>query len=213
MLIDSTDWDALMSEDVSKSWSNWCQQFLSIMEDCIPKRTLPKRKNLPWLTKRLVRSIRKRNLLYKQGKLTGDLSKYKLLRNKVTSELRQAKRNFFKNLNPKKPKDFWKAVKYLNKQHSSIPMLIDEGGREAHTGPEKANMLNSFFSKCFNSMSAPLDESAYSGISVSGECLEDIMCNVDHVLELLLHLDISKASGPDGKENCCKYCPFYNSGL
>ena len=126
------------------------------MDECIPKKTLPKRKNLPWLTKRLISSIRKRNLLYKQGKLSGNLSKYKLKRNKVTSELRRAKRDFFQKINPKKPKEFWRAVKYLNKQQSTVPTLIDEDGTEAHSSSQKADMLNSFFSKCFNSGSSPL---------------------------------------------------------
>ena len=72
----------------------------------MPKRTLPKRKNLPWLTKKLINSIKKRNCLYKQGKLSGDLSKYRLKRNKVTSELRLARRNFFQKINPKRPKEF-----------------------------------------------------------------------------------------------------------
>lgn len=30
-------------------------------------------------------------------------------------------------------------------EQSNFPTLIDEAGREAHTGCEKANMLNSFF--------------------------------------------------------------------
>ena len=90
-LIDNFEWNSLLSEDVDESWSNWSKQFLLLTDECIPKKTLPKRKNLPWLTKRLISSIRKRNLLYKQGKLSGNLSKYKLKRNKVTSELRRAK--------------------------------------------------------------------------------------------------------------------------
>ena len=44
--IDSFDWNSLPSEDVNETWSKWCQQFLSIMKRCIPRRTLPKRKNL-----------------------------------------------------------------------------------------------------------------------------------------------------------------------
>ena len=126
-LIYSFDWNSLLPDDVDDSWSNWSKQLLSIMDECIPKRTLPKRKNLPWLTKRLISSIRKRNRLYKQGKLSGDLSKYRLQRNMVTSELRIARllpsQNFFRKINLKRPKEFWRAVKYLNKQQSSIPTL------------------------------------------------------------------------------------------
>lgn len=31
---DSFDWTSLQSNDVNESWSNWCEQFLSIMCEC-----------------------------------------------------------------------------------------------------------------------------------------------------------------------------------
>ena len=52
MLIDSFDWASLLSNDVNESWTKWCEQFLNIMRESIP-RTLPKHKNLPWLSKGL----------------------------------------------------------------------------------------------------------------------------------------------------------------
>jgi hypothetical protein len=65
------------------------------------------------------------------------------MRNKVTSELRAAKRSYFQKLNPKNPKEFWKSIKFLNKKQSSIPTLTDEDGNEALTGSHKAEILNS----------------------------------------------------------------------
>ena len=110
-----------------------------------PKGHCPSIRTFPWLTKKLINSIKKRNRLYKQGKLSGNLSKYRLKRNKVTSELRLARRNFFQKLNPRKPKEFWRAMKYLNKCQSNIPTLIDEDGIEASSGSQKADLLNLFF--------------------------------------------------------------------
>ena len=51
-------------------------------------------------------SIKRRNLLYKRGKVSGNLSKYKLMRNKVTCDLRIAKKSYFQKINPKKSKEF-----------------------------------------------------------------------------------------------------------
>jgi hypothetical protein len=82
--------------------------------------------------------------------LTGNFSKYRAMRNRVASELRSAKRSYFQKLNPKKPKEFWRAIKYLNKQKTTIPTLVDDDNVEATSNSEKADMLNSFFSKCFN---------------------------------------------------------------
>ena len=169
------------------------------MQDCIPRKVLPKRKNLPWLSKGLVNSIKKKNLLYKQGKLSGNLSKYRRMRNKVTSELRTAKRSYFQRLNPKNPKEFWKSIKFLNKKQSSIPTLTDEDGNEALTGSQKAEMLNSFFSKCFNRSSAPLEDWSGSDFHFDlGEFPDELACDEDTVYELLTSLDASKSSGPDG---------------
>ena len=50
-LIDNTDWDRLInSNDINVSLLNWKQQFMQFMDESIPKGTLPKRQNLPWLS-------------------------------------------------------------------------------------------------------------------------------------------------------------------
>ena len=64
---------------------------------------------------------------------------------------------FFKKLNPRNPKEFWRAVKILNKKQCSIPTLSSDSCK-ANTGPEKANLLNIFFSKCFNQSVPPLSK-------------------------------------------------------
>ena len=111
-LIDAFHWDVLLSSDINESWSNWCEKFLSIMDCCIPRKTLPPWKNLPWLTKELINLMRKRNLLYKRSKWLGEFSKYRSIRNKVTSELRKAQKHLFQSIKPHNPKEFWRAVKY-----------------------------------------------------------------------------------------------------
>lgn len=37
-LINSFDWNSLMSYDINEAWTNWSQKFLSIMNECIPKK-------------------------------------------------------------------------------------------------------------------------------------------------------------------------------
>ena len=94
-MINDTDWDALISEDIDQYCSDWQNTFMSIMDECIPKKVLPpKRRNLPWLNKSLVQSMRRRNCLFKRAKRSGSSlhnSQYKHARNKVISQLRQAK--------------------------------------------------------------------------------------------------------------------------
>ena len=85
MLI-GTDWDTLLDEDIDVSWTNWHGKFMEIMEQCVPKRNLTCRKNLPWLNKKLVTSMKKTNLLYRSAKKSGDYTKYKGARNKLVSD-------------------------------------------------------------------------------------------------------------------------------
>ena len=75
------DMDSIIdSNSVEKSWSNWKITFTSIMEDCVPKAQLHNRRNLPWLTKEIVRTIKKRNYYYRIARKHGrseDYDRYK----------------------------------------------------------------------------------------------------------------------------------------
>ena len=70
------------------------------MSECIPKKKLPSKKNLPWISNDLLRAMKLRNKLFKAYKRTGNhykLSQYKLARNCITKEVRRV---FLKALTP-----------------------------------------------------------------------------------------------------------------
>ena len=119
--------------------------------------------------------------------------------NRVVTQLRNAKSSYFKNLNPKSnSKKFWSAVKYLNKKHNSIPVL-NHGSMTANTNEEKAEMLNSFFSTCFNPTFPPLSPSNVpTACTCDNSSIDNLLCTEEEVYGLLSSLDVSKASGPDG---------------
>jgi len=72
-LIESLDMSSILDpNDIDHSWEKWRAEFLCIMDECVPKATLPNRSNVPWLSKDLVHSIRKRNYHHRWlGKLAG----------------------------------------------------------------------------------------------------------------------------------------------
>ena len=194
-LINSTDWDALIVDnDVSLSLQNWEQCFLQIMDVCIPKGTLPKRQNLPWLSKNLLRAMRKRNRLYKRAKRSG--APVHMTRNKVVMMLRTDKKLFFNNLNAANNKQFWKTMKYLRKEQSSVPVL-SHAGCTANNDKDKASMLNNFFSQCFNKELPPLTSHDCLGFTTPDECPESVLCSEEEVAQLLQSIDVSKSNGPD----------------
>lgn len=75
-LTDNYNWDSILSEDIETSWKLWHHQFLKIMSESIPNRVIRTRKNLPWLDKSIVNLMKKRNLLFKRAKRTGDYCQY-----------------------------------------------------------------------------------------------------------------------------------------
>ena len=109
--------------------------------------------------------------------------------------IRLAKKNYFRRLNPRRLKEFWKAIKYLNKNKPSIPTLVQDS-TVAHSDTEKANLLNAYFRSCFNPSHPPLSPNEQFHRCLS-EC-EDISCCEQEVYKLLTKLDQSKASGEDG---------------
>ena len=164
------------------------------MEECIPKVTLSSRPCLPWLTKNILQLIRQRNLTYK----TCGNHKVQTLRNKVTSMLRTAKKRYFSNLNISDQKHFWKALKKLVRNHSSIPVL-SYNNTSAFTSQDKADVLSVFFKRCFNHSVEPLsfaDLDTYS-LPLSG-CPEEFLCTVEEVQMFLFTLDTTKSTSPDG---------------
>ena len=97
-LIEGTYWDSLLNPgDKNISWKNWSVRLLEILQSSIPTTTLPQSK--------LVQAIRRRNVLYKNAKVTNEFTKYKHYRNKTLNSLRSAKKAYFCRLNPRKPKD------------------------------------------------------------------------------------------------------------
>jgi len=49
-MIDDTDWDRLLTDYINESLGNWQANFLGIPEACVPRKVLPKWRNLPWMT-------------------------------------------------------------------------------------------------------------------------------------------------------------------
>ena len=145
--------DIIVDEDVNASWNNWNNEFLKIMELCIPHGRLPRRKNLPWLSKRIIQLIKKQSCFFKKSKIPSAYTqKYKRIHNKVVSLLRNSRKKLFKDLNPRK-KEFWKAIKSVTHNVSEIPTL-KWNDVTANTHEAKATMLSNTFCKNFNSFSA-----------------------------------------------------------
>ena len=114
----SIEWDEdLRGLDVDAQWEKIKNTVLKSVERHVPYKK-DNRGNKPlWLSPRAEVAIRKRNSAwtkYLHSHRTEDLNKYKVLRNRATQTLRQARKNFeemvaseFKS----NPKSFWRYVR------------------------------------------------------------------------------------------------------
>ena len=109
-MLDNTPWASLLnSVDVNTSWINWKSSFLEIMSLCVPSKTISLKKRPPWLSKKLLVEMKKRNALYRKAKRTAKPSVwelYKTQRNIVTCLLNTAKVNYYSSMNTANPKKF-----------------------------------------------------------------------------------------------------------
>ena len=120
-MLQDVDWNAVFTSDVDESAENWTNTFLSIMEKCIPTATLKKRRLLPWLNNNIRKHMRKRNIMFRKAKRTNNINhmrKFRQLRNKVVTMLRQERMKYFNALSGASNKTFWKAMKCLHKQRN-----------------------------------------------------------------------------------------------
>ena len=186
----------LVDGDPSTSWNNWCNAFLDVMHKSIPNASLPSRRNLPWLSKRIIQLMRKRNTLFRRSKVCPSLiPKYKKVRNAITNALRASKNNFFATLKPSR-KDFWKAINSLNGSVSSIPTLINSDGSPVSSPASKATLLNLRFSQNFNTSTPPLTTADILPIPPY-PCPENILCSEEKTYHLICSLNNNKAMGLD----------------
>ena len=205
-LLDSVEWNSiLLPDDVSVDayWSTWKRCFLQIMEICIPHAVLKLKRNVPWMNRAIADAIKQRNVLFHTAKRSGrplDRAKYNLKRNKVTTMLRNSKQSFFDRLNSADAKSFWKSIKLLNNQQSSVPVL-QFNGTTAQSSTDKADALNNYFYSCFNHSCPPLSNSVDNDYVLEdlppNECPTDLLCTEDSIFDLLAALDTSKSTGHD----------------
>ena len=174
----------------------------------MPKKTVTisiRPNDPPWITSHIRLLIRKHKLTYrkfKKLKQNHHWTKNKSQRNTVISELRKSKQEYFENLDRELSSDdcnsktFWKPSKLIfnnGKTSTSVPPFKCNN-IYAENDYDKAEMLNMYFaSKSViddSNKTLPIPEPVQ-------HTLESITITTQDVLDVFLHLEVSKACGPD----------------
>ena len=77
-------------------------------------------------------------------------------------------------------------------------MKWSDRGVTASTGKDKAELFCKFFASVFTRPDPATDVDEDAHLHGSGFDIPDLMCSSANVGELLLTLDVNKATGPDG---------------
>ena len=139
---------------LTNSGKCWSTLFMSVMQKCVPKRTVPVDRPTPWIDHDIQHDIRLCERLYKRfkaSKCQDWLVKYKAVHNRVVSKIRSAKQAFFQSLcsTRNSPKKFWSTMRSLKPNKSSLSTTLSTGSITATSAVDKANLLNNFFASCF----------------------------------------------------------------
>ena len=201
-LLSSTPWDDLFSsQDINVCWSIFKEAFLEVMRRFIPSKLVPSSCSFTWGNNDLLACVKKRNHLYHKAKKLKSpiyMSQYRVCRNKTLSYQCKLKASFFNHLSASSSscKSFWSLFKKLKKKSLTIPTLTHND--LTVTDPiSKANLINNFFSQCFNSSVPSLSLSDILPHFLT-DCPSDLLCTPENIIQLISQSPSHTSSGPDG---------------
>ena len=174
------------SSDPAYAYTTFLATYTSIYNKCFPKKTSKKNYKVykPWISKGLMKSIKRKNKLYKQFLQSRNPvieSKYKTYKNKLPHSIRIAKRIYFdKRLTDNKSnmKETWKILNsIINKKTSKARLntTFNLNGRETSDPLEIADKFCDYFGNLGPSLARKIPASSASARSfLSGEFLNSI---------------------------------------
>lgn len=199
-----TDWDANFEMlNTEQSWKLFTEIFNSAVGQHVPKyKNNLKSRQPPWMTKDLLKDVRKKRRKWKVYKKYGNLDAlqdYNELQKKVKAGTKRAKKNFERKLaqNAKvNPKPFYTYLKTKTSNKESVGPLMDEDKNLITSRGKMAEMLNNFFSSVFtkeNSQDIPEPESQTIHFP-----MPEIEITEEKVKKKLINLRKDSSPGPDG---------------
>ena len=192
--------------DIDQNTKEVTETIIYAADQAIPNRYVTIRPTEhPWITCHIKNLIRKHKRNFRKFKRTTNplhLEHYKTLRNKVVSEIRKSKKDYFDKLDnllsseTTDSKLFWKTSKQMlniGKSNHDIPMLF-MNNKCAETDIQKANMLNNYYA---SQATLDNDNRPLPHFTPVQHHLASISITIQDVKDVLRNLNVNKASGPD----------------
>lgn len=134
-------WDNIYEEcDINSKIEMFGNNMINVFEKCVPLKTIKiKSKRQPWMTKEIMRLIKRRNKLRKRWLLFHDPEVHEMfisVRNEIKRKIKKAKVNHYNILfgDCDNAKDMWKTVKNLGvgKQNCDLELTVPVNDLNKH---------------------------------------------------------------------------------
>lgn len=184
--------------DAENMWLFFKSKILSIQNKYVPTKIKGPSNQPKWMTRELLRLIRKKRRLYKIFKLKRDnniFERYKKVENEVKKKVKSAKKSFEKKVATSKNDRFFHSyIKSKTVSKSCIGPLKSNGQITANE-TEIAEILGDFFSSVFtheNNMNIPIPPE-----EIFEDKLEKIKFEPKDIVKKIKGLKIDSAPGKD----------------
>ena len=185
---------------MEENWNTFKNALFKSMDKHIPKKTVKGKVDVPWMTDKVKRLIKKKRRLYKKARKLNDSKSTqafhdfrKEVRNVLHTEYYRYINNLLEPESDKTSQSFWKYIKSRKQDSVSIGTLKDSG-RVADSAKDKAEMFNETFCSVFTK--EDLDNIPDKGHSPY-QSMPNIHVTLNGVIKCVKRLNPKKACGPN----------------
>ena len=180
--VSNTNWSSLLDEDPNMAYNNFIDEYSRIYNACFPlkaiKGKLPNNRSSPWSSPGLLKSINKKNRLYKKFIKSPSFSDeriYKTYKNKLNHLIRLAKRKYYDTKFESAKHDLRTTWKLLNevinkrKSRSPFPSSFKSEGKTITDPEEIADKFCKYFTNIGPNLAGEIREVNSSASSFIGD--------------------------------------------
>ena len=205
----SRDWSSIVdaggTEDQYRAFNDTIQE---LHEECFPLtkiKTNPLSESKPWISLSILKSIKKKNKMYKRYLISRSselLESYKTYKNKLTTFIRLAEKEYFSGRLLQVKDNMSKTWAILNSMTNKNRSRVEKNGVEINNPKEIAEEFNNFFVN----IGSELAKKVPLGMSKPLDFLNDIDYSesmflaptvTEEILDIISNLKNSSSSGVD----------------
>ena len=188
-ILENVNWSSVYKSGcVDEAWLSFRELFTSSLDSVAPlKEVRIKNNSEPWMSVEILETIRERDSWLRRSRKDkhepDHYLNYRKLRNKVHTDIRNAKRHYMINKideNRDNPKQLWKHLKdlgYQSNSKGSTNIVLDVDGKKCHDKKAVADHFNQFFTQIAANLVNKLPKQDYMTYDVDSIKFKDLYKN------------------------------------